>query len=173
MDSILNHSAFYDFFFNIRHPNNYILRLYSNEPILSMNMIHLKPIAFALIFWLLYSCSITRIQKKGSVLPENFKSDIEFTTLKTVMIVPVDLNGISKNFLFDTGADYSVIQRDSIIGRSSNVSGATNRKMKMGEEYVASIKVGNIDFKNTFALNSDLIGLKEQIPNLGDSWANL
>ena len=113
------------------------------------------------------SCSLTKIQKKGTVLPESYNHEIEFTTKKTVIILPAEINGVSKNFLFDTGADFSIIQRDSMIGRVSSVSGATNRKMKMGEEYVKSIKIGNIDFKNTFAQNGDLEGLKEQIPNFG------
>ncbi len=114
-----------------------------------------------------FSCSITKIQKEGTVLPEIFNYETEFTTQKTVIILPLKLNGVSKNFLFDTGADFSVIQRDSIFGKVSNVSGASKRKMKMGEEYVKSIKIGDVDFRNTFAQNVDLIGLKEQIPNLG------
>ncbi len=130
-------------------------------------MKNLKPILFALILCLAFSCSITKIQKKGTVLPENFNYETDFTTQKTVIILPFKLNGISKNFLFDTGADFSIIQRDSTFGKISNVTGATNRKMKMGEEYIKSIKIGDVDFRNTFAQNGDLIGLKEQIPNFG------
>jgi hypothetical protein len=130
-------------------------------------MKNLKPILFAFILFLAFSCSITKIQKKGKVQPEAFNYETAFTTQKTVIILPFKLDGVSKNFLFDTGADFSIIQRDSTFGKISNVTGATNRKMKMGEEYIKSLKIGAVDFRNTFALNGDLIGLKEQIPNFG------
>lgn len=113
------------------------------------------------------ACSVTKTQRKGTVSPADFHYETEFTTLKSTIILPVEINGVSKNFLFDTGADFSVIQRDSTIGKISKVGGATNRKMKMGEEFVPSMKIGKVDFKNTFAQNGDMTGLKEQIPNFG------
>ena len=39
--------------------------------------------------------------------------------------------------------------------------------MKLGNEIIASLKIGAIDFRNTVALNGDMKGLKEQIPNFG------
>ena len=39
--------------------------------------------------------------------------------------------------------------------------------MKLGNEVIESLKIGDIDFRNTMALNGDLRGLKEQIPNFG------
>ena len=119
------------------------------------------------ILFLITSCSLSRKQKKGVVQPEIFNYETTFTTQKTVIILPVTIDGVSKNFLFDTGADVNVIQRDSMFGKISKVSGASNRKMKMGEEYVSSLKIGEVEFKNTFAMNADLVGLKEQIPNFG------
>ncbi len=116
------------------------------------------------LFW---SCSVTHNQKKGTVMPESFNFETAFTTIKTVMILPFEIDGVSKNFLFDTGADFSIIQRDSILGRTVNVGGATKRTQKMGKEYVESLKIGEVDFRNTFAVNGDLVGLKEQIPNFG------
>ncbi len=130
-------------------------------------MINLKSSTFIFIFFLLLSCSITKNQKKGTVFPKDFNYETEFTTAKSVIILPIELNGISKNFLFDTGADYSIIQRDSTLGKTDKYDGATNREMELGTEYVKSIKIGNVDFKNTYAVNGNLIGLKEQIPNFG------
>lgn len=115
----------------------------------------------------IFGCSVTKIQKEGTVFPENFDFETEFTTQKSTIILPVEINGVLKNFLFDTGADFNVIQRDSTLGKVSNIGGASKRKAKMGEEYVQSMKIGNVDFKNTFAKNGDLAGLKEQIPNFG------
>ena len=115
----------------------------------------------------IFGCSVTKIQKEGTVFPENFDFETEFTTQKSTIILPVEINGVLKNFLFDTGADFNVIQRDLTLGKVSNIGGASKRKAKMGEEYVQSMKIGNVDFKNTFAKNGDLAGLKEQIPNFG------
>ena len=126
-----------------------------------------KPVLLGLMLFLLFSCSITKNQKKGTVLPKNFIYETEFTTAKSVIILPFEINGISKNFLFDTGADFSLIQRDSTVGRTGSYEGASNRKMKLGNEYVKSLKIGHVEFQNTFAWNGNLEGLKEQIPNFG------
>ncbi|TXD85247.1 hypothetical protein ESY86_01525 [Subsaximicrobium wynnwilliamsii] len=130
-------------------------------------MKNLKPVVFALILLLSFSCSVTKNQKKGTVLPERFNYETEFTTAKTVMIIPSKINGVSKNFYFDTGAQYSMIQRDSLIGKTEYATGASKRVMKVGTEFIASFKIGTIDFRNTIAMNGDMEGLKEQIPNFG------
>ncbi len=130
-------------------------------------MKNLRPLLYGLLLFLSFSCSITKNQKKGTVLPQSFNYKTEFTTVKSVIILPFEINGVSKNFLFDTGADFNLIQREATIGRTGNYDGASNRKMKLGTEYVKSMKIGNIDFQNTFAKNGNLEGLKEQIPNFG------
>lgn len=130
-------------------------------------MKNIQPLVVALTLFLLLSCSVAINQKKGTVSPKEFNYQTEFTTHKTIVIVPFEINGITKNFYFDTGAQYSIIQRDSIIGNTEMVTGASNRQMKFGTEIVNSLKIGNIDFRNTVALNGDMIGLKEQIPNFG------
>ncbi|WP_339334245.1 MULTISPECIES: hypothetical protein [unclassified Croceitalea] len=130
-------------------------------------MKNLKPLLFGLILFLSISCSITKNQKRGTVLPQSFNFKTEFTTAKSVIILPFEIDGISKNFLFDTGADFNLIQRDSIIGRTGNYDGASKRKMKLGNEFVKSMKIGSVEFQNTFAGNGNFEGLKEQIPNFG------
>ena len=127
----------------------------------------LKLLLLGLIILIAFSCSVTKNQNKGNIVPENFDYQTEFKTIKSVMILPFEINGVSKNFIFDTGADYSLIQRDSAIGRTGNYDGASNRKMKLGNEYVKSMKIGNVNFQNTFAGNGNFEGLKEQIPNFG------
>lgn len=132
-----------------------------------VSMVSSKIALLGLFLFILMGCSITRIQKKGAVIPIDFNFETEFTTAKSVMILPFELDGVTKNFLFDTGAELSLIQRDSITGKTGKYSGASRRKMKLGNEIVASLKLGNVDFTNTVALNGDLTGLKEQIPNFG------
>ena len=130
-------------------------------------MKNLKLLLLTTTLFISFSCSVTKIQKKGTVQPQNFNFVTEFTTAKSVIILPFEIDGISKNFLFDTGAYYNVIQRNSTIGKTENYGGATNRKMKLGKEYVKSMKIGNVDFQNTYAVNGNLEGLKEQILNFG------
>jgi hypothetical protein len=130
-------------------------------------MKNIKLLLIGLIILNALSCSVTKNQNKGNVIPVNFDYQTEFETIKSVIILPFEINGVSKNFLFDTGAGYSIIQRDSIIGKTGNYDGASKRKMKLGNEIISSLKIGSIDFINTVALNGDMKGLKEQIPNFG------
>ena len=130
-------------------------------------MKNIKTLLFGLFLILSFSCSITKNQQKGVVLPQNFNFETNFTTAKSVIILPVEIDGISKNFLLDTGADFSIIQRDSTEGRTGKYGGASKREMKLGTEYVKSVKIGNIEFQNTYAMNGNLEGLKEQISNFG------
>lgn len=113
------------------------------------------------------SCSIARLQQQGSVNPQDFHSETKFTTIKSVIVLPVVINGVSKNFLFDTGGQISLIQRDTATGKTMRVDGASNRTVKLGLEIVKSIRIAELDFQNTYAGSSDLVGLKEQIPNFG------
>ncbi|MFK7812103.1 MAG: hypothetical protein AB8B59_06390, partial [Maribacter sp.] len=113
------------------------------------------------------SCTTTYLIKKGSVTPTAFHEKLEFETIKTVLILPLDLNGIRKNFIFDTGAQISVIQRDSMTGNISDWGGASKRRTDVGSEYVKVIKIGSTEFQDTYAGNTDFVGLKEQIPNFG------
>jgi len=112
-------------------------------------------------------CSTQKLQKKGNVTTKDFYSKVSFKTYKGIIGLDVQLNGEIKNFLFDTGADLSLIQRDKINGMKFKISGASGREMKLGTEVVSSIKIGDVEFIDTYAFNGDMIGLKEQAPNFG------
>ena len=130
-------------------------------------MTPLKSLLFASTLLVSLSCSVTKDQNKGHVVPEKFNYETAFFTVKTVMILPVEINNEPKNFLFDTGAQYSLIQRDSIIGAKATIDGASNRSIEVGSEFVESFKIGPVEFIGTVATNTDMIGLKEQVPNFG------
>ncbi|TVQ18073.1 MAG: hypothetical protein EA361_01765 [Bacteroidetes bacterium] len=121
----------------------------------------------AAAFLQLIGCSVAKLQKKGSVASDSFHYTCGFSTVKTVIILPVEINGITKNFLFDTGAEVTLIQRDSIRGKTATVTGATRETMKLGKETIPSLKIGDIEFVDTYAMSGDFIGLKEQIPDFG------
>lgn len=120
-----------------------------------------------MILLLSLGCSVTKNQKTGDVEVNEFSYTFQFDTIKSIIIVPVEINGVTKNFVFDTGAGYSLIQRDTIKGNTLTVTGASNRKTKLGNENIESFKIGTINFRNTYAVNGDMVGLKEQIPNFG------
>lgn len=116
---------------------------------------------------LINACSISKDQRQGSVSPQQFNYEGSFTTLKNIIVLPVKLEGETRSFLFDTGAQLNIIQRDSLKGKTEQFTGASKRKMQMGREIVPELSIGPIKFKNTHAGNGDLVGLKEQVPNFG------
>lgn len=113
-------------------------------------------------------CSRLAIQQsKGTVAPVPFYSKLSFDTLRSVIVVDAEVDGQPGKFILDTGADLSVIQRDSLRGNAARYRGASGRRMQLGREIVPSIRIGDVSFLNTAALNGDLAGLKEQIPGFG------
>ncbi len=121
-----------------------------------------------IILLLATSGCITFQQKKGSVSPGEFYYNTTFKTAKSVILLPVTLNyQDTKQFIFDTGAQINLIQRDSMIGKVSEWTGASKRKMELGFETTASLKIGSVEFQNTKSGNADMVGLKEQIENFG------
>ncbi|KXX70746.1 aspartyl protease family protein [Flammeovirga sp. SJP92] len=113
------------------------------------------------------SCSITKYQEKGETNPTSFHEKIPFKTIKSIVLLPVLIDGKPRNMLFDTGSQLNLIQREQLKGKTYGVDGASNRKAKMGSEITASIKIGGVEFTNTAAWNGDMKGLKEQIPDFG------
>lgn len=119
------------------------------------------------VILLLASCSITKMQDSGAVEPKNFSIKIPFETYKSVIVCNVKINGVIKKFLFDTGADLTLVQREEMKGKTAKYSGASKRKMELGEEVVPQMQIGTTKFLDIHAINGDLIGLKEQIPLFG------
>lgn len=121
----------------------------------------------ALTLIIFTGCSTQKFSIKGKTKSNSFYAKIPFTTHKGVIGLNVELNGEIKKYLFDTGADLSLIQQDKISGKCYNISGASGRKMTLGINIVSSMKIDEIEFIDTYALNGDLVGLKEQVQNFG------
>jgi hypothetical protein len=101
------------------------------------------------------------------VQPDQFYHELQFNTYRSLMVIPMKVNGISRNFLFDTGAQLTLLQQDSVTGKSATITGASKRKVKMGHEMVDLFELGGIKFINTHAANSPLQSLKDSIPEFG------
>ena len=130
-------------------------------------MRNLRSIIILLVLFTATQCSVTKLQKQGYISSASSNYKGKFSTIKSLIILPVEIDGVTKNFLFDTGADVTLIQRDTIKGKTRVIGGATNRNMKLGNETIQSFKIGNVDFRDTYAMNGDFVGLKEQVPNFG------
>jgi hypothetical protein len=122
------------------------------------------PFLFLIVF---ISCSTGSRFTQGRVNPAEFYAKTTFFTAKSLMILTCELDGVSKNFIFDTGAQVSAIQRDSISGDVITVRGGSNRTVENGSETVKSLKIDGVEFVNTFATNENMAYLEEKIPNYG------
>lgn len=127
----------------------------------------LRSICMSILVLLLAACSNFSLQRAGVVTPVHFKQTIPITTQKSVVVVPVEIDGESKQFLFDTGAQLTLLQRPQTEGMTSDVSGASQRSMELGNEVVSALKIGEQTFSRTHAWNGNFVGLKEQIQNFG------
>lgn len=81
--------------------------------------------------------------------------------------LPVGVDGETRNFLLDTGAQLSLLQSDATKGKRMSVSGASKRKVWLYRNKIPSMRIGEVNFKKVNVLSGDFTGLKEQIPNFG------
>lgn len=123
------------------------------------------PICFLL--FVCFGCTANKQLTQGSVEPKEFNAKVSFTTAKSLVLIPCEIEGNTKNFIFDTGAQVTTIQRDSIFGEIITVRGGSNRTLENGSETVASLKIGEVDFINTFATNENEVELSKRISNYG------
>lgn len=126
-----------------------------------------KLLSILLMTVLLTGCSTPKFLKQGHMASKSFYYKTNFSTIKTLIVLPVEINGINRNFLFDTGAEVTLLQRDTTKGKIEKINGSTNRKTNVGSETIQSMKIGTVEFVDTYAMNANLIGLKEQVPNFG------
>ena len=119
-----------------------------------------------LIACLLNSC-VKYKQNKGLISPESKETSINFTISKTLVILPIKVDGEDKNFILDNGDNMTTISRKVLKGRVTKVGSATGEKAKVGNEVVGSIKIGDSEFKNICAQNLDLSVIENDVPNFG------
>ncbi len=106
-------------------------------------------------------------QNKGFVSPKSGESTIDFSTNKGVIVIPVEIEGTQKYFLFDNGDDLTTTNRDKLMGRITKVSSANGNVVKLGQETVSLMKIGDFEFRKIRARNQNLSFIKKDVPNLG------
>lgn len=111
---------------------------------------------------LLAACSnIKKLYRKGEVDQSHFLTKIPFESKLDLMIIPVDINGKTYHFLFDTGAP-TVISKEVFqnLGKQSlgkrNAGDSQGSSQKLEFVVIDSVRIGDIIFTNTAALIADL-----------------
>jgi predicted aspartyl protease len=125
-----------------------------------------KPAITLIVIFLLTSC-ISNKQNKGYVTTESTETTLDFTTNKTVIILPVLVDGVTKNYAFDTGAELSLLQKGTALGKTKNIKDAAGKKEKLGIVTIKSFKIGSVEFKNTSSLNGNMDFMTKQIVDFG------
>lgn len=112
-------------------------------------------------------CSVKMYQNKGLITPQSNSTKLDFSTNKTVIILPVMLDGSIKNFAFDTGAELTVVQKEVTTGIKIKATGADGKKVKIGTGTVDLFKISDVEFKNIYSFNANMDYLTKKIPNFG------
>jgi len=132
-----------------------------------------KKIITLLVFAFIFSCKTAKeariaTTKQGNVLQQNYIEEISFNYYRNLIFLPVELNGKTYQFLFDTHNDLTVIDDnllEEINYKSNNVEGkildSNSIKRTMQHISIDSIKLGNINFQNIGAQVTDLSSLNE------------
>lgn len=126
-----------------------------------------KSLILVICLGFLASCSTEKFQNKGSILPQSGGTKLNFTTNRTIIVLPVVIDGVSKNFLLDTGAEFNVIHVDKVTGKTTKVNGADGKKVKVGVGTIGSLKISETEFKDTYTWKLPMDYLVQQVPNFG------
>ncbi len=120
-----------------------------------------KTFHFLLITLFLNSCSTSRkieLAKKGNVENKEYVTEIPFKYINNHIFIDVNINNKTYNFLFDTGAEFNVIDEEIVnefqYKTISEVKASGNsfstQKVKLIE--IPKISLSNVDFLNTGAI---------------------
>lgn len=116
----------------------------------------------ALAIGLLAACTnIKKLYREGEVSQNHFYSRIPFDSKLHLMIIPVEINGQTYQFLFDTGAP-SVISNEVFqnLGKRSlgkrKAGDSQGRSQKLEFVVIDSLTIGEVKFRHTAALIADL-----------------
>lgn len=131
-----------------------------------MKKVNTSVVVLWMTIFLATSCTEYR-QNRGSIVPKNSSTKLTFTTDRSIILLPVLVDGVPKSFLFDTGADFTTLHTEKVTGRSTSVSGADGAKVKVGLGTLDVMKIGESEFRNTFIWKLPMDYLVKNIPNFG------
>jgi predicted aspartyl protease len=122
-----------------------------------------KILTYFITLILLNSCSLNKAikhLKEGETVQENYKVTFPFEIKNGFIIVPVEIENKSYDFLLDTGSPNLVSTElaESLNLKaidSANAGDVYNEKIKNKYTKLETVKIGNVDFSGTTALIND------------------
>lgn len=128
-------------------------------------------VLLSLLAGLLHGCHLIKVPKlarQGSVTKSDYLHEVPFDYSKGLILVDVVINGNTYNFVFDTGAELSVIGAhiadavDHQVVASAKVKATQNRsESKVEFIRIPSITLAAVDFEDTGAIIADLSHMSE------------
>ena len=112
---------------------------------------------YRLLVVLLLISTLTHAQSlnKGSVATRSYYAEIPYTYVKNKIIIPVEIEGNTYNFLLDTGAPNMILSSLPITTKplgSMKINDANGQRTTLKIVAVPSLNVGGINFVNTSTL---------------------
>ena len=124
---------------------------------------------FRLVFLLIFFFSVVhihgqpiRLLKQGCIKQNDFIEEVSVQNYLDLLLVNVGIGGQDYTFMFDTGADISVISKDIISDlnlqpeKHCTIEDSKNRKHRTELLALPEIVIGNISFHSTAAAVEDL-----------------
>lgn len=117
-----------------------------------------KGIQFICAMYLLLNigCKNTSNFNRGSLIPSPVEpTQIDFETVKKLIIIKAEINGATGRFLFDNGFSLSAVNQDFATkagitaNKSTNATDANNKKTNLKEATVKAVIIGQHQFINT------------------------
>lgn len=125
-------------------------------------MTYLKYFIGVLALTTILGCTnFNKLYNNGSIESERFCSGLNYDSTLDLIFIPVEIQGETYRFLFDTGAP-NVISKElrnklAIKGKGNgNVSDSQGNSDKLGVVKLDTIGIGGVNFINTSALVADL-----------------
>lgn len=116
------------------------------------------------------SQKIIRLAEGGNVSQVNFTSKIPFRYVNKHIFIDVSINGTTYNFLFDSGADFSVIDTNYVKNadfkkiKEVKTSGSSFEKQKTQLIEFSTITISDIQFNKIGAAIMDLSFINDDYP---------
>jgi predicted aspartyl protease len=130
-----------------------------------MKLLTYKAFKTFLFFILLLISSANQAQKVDfssiTINQKDYYQELDFELVLKKIIIPVTINNKTYKFLLDTGAPNIIsntVLKELEIENQKNisVSDANNKQQEMNLVLVKSIKINDLDFRNSAAIVSDL-----------------
>ena len=101
----------------------------------------------------------------GTVTPQDFEVRLPIQTYRGTVLVTAAAQGIGGRFVLDTGAAFTVLDRMPLPGKRLEVRSASGAEVTMTAAPVATLRLGAVEFRDTYAASGDLATLAELIPD--------